>query len=192
MRGATYSSAALRYSLLGLSPLARGNLGLGQCLDFFGGPIPACAGQPRTAKRRSATRGAYPRLRGATIIYTIDEQDDPGLSPLARGNLQVDQRLRLPRGPIPACAGQPVIETGSSTPIAAYPRLRGATVFFFSSVSLLQGLSPLARGNRSPRARFTLSSGPIPACAGQPGSCARSPCRHRAYPRLRGATVTAT
>ena len=50
----------------------------------------------------------------------------------------------------------------------AYPRSRGGTTFPPSSTDLLQGLSPLARGNRFATVAFAALYGPIPARAGEP------------------------
>ena len=50
----------------GLSPRARGNLGLVFGLDDFQGPIPACAGEPIGRNAAASDAGAYPRVRGGT------------------------------------------------------------------------------------------------------------------------------
>ena len=111
-----------------------------------------------------------------------------GLSPLARGNPHLAVAVRLVAGPIPARAGQPDRAIPVSGRMGAYPRSRGATARQRLAVTNVQGLSPLARGNRSAAAGRTRFGGPIPARAGQP--CRSGPCRHalRAYPRSRGAT----
>ena len=59
-------------------------------------------------------------------------------------------------------------------------------------MSMLTGLSPLARGNRTDPGRAALHRGPIPARAGQPMTSRRAARRVRAYPRSRGATFPQT
>ena len=111
-----------------------------------------------------------------------------GLSPLARGNHTVDSIKSYEGGPIPACAGQPALASISTRSVTAYPRLRGATASTASTASTGEGLSPLARGNQCTGCAGDVDSGPIPACAGQPGCRRHFPGRCWAYPRLRGAT----
>ncbi len=50
------------------------------------------------------------------------------------------------------------------------------------------GLSPHARGNHRVIVPLEPSSGPIPACAGEPAGMRRSRGRVWAYPRMRGGT----
>ncbi len=133
-------------------------------------------------------RRAYPRSRGATETTPEQDKPEPGLSPLARGNLLNAERGVVHPGPIPARAGQPRADRLVGQTEGAYPRSRGATSRMAISSSRVHGLSPLARGNHPMTTHHTLGSGPIPARAGQPQSSARARCRLGAYPRSRGAT----
>ncbi len=72
--------------------------------------------------------------------------------------------------------------------IKANPRSRGATSTAKSAAVRLQGLSPLARGDRRLRAERDRAAGPIPARAGRPSFGAVFSIRCTAYPRSRGAT----
>ncbi len=112
-----------------------------------------------------------------------------GLSPLARGNHCTTNLVTGPTGPIPARAGQPMTISALCHPAWAYPRSRGATGCKWTNNKCLQGLSPLARGNRREFLHFCIRSGPIPARAGQPYADDHSAGAARAYPRSRGATV---
>ncbi len=92
-------------------------------------------------------------------------------------------------GPIPACAGQPISSVPSTRSIGAYPRVCGATVINAESTRKLGGLSPRVRGNPQLAAQDLPPPGPIPACAGQPVTVAKTRCLIRAYPRVCGATA---
>ena len=90
---------------LGSSPLARGT----QCVPieniFFGGLIPARAGNTLlTALRRAAGR-AHPRSRGEHVQLNTPPRVVKGSSPLARGTLSDMVRRYMTRGLIPARAG---------------------------------------------------------------------------------------
>ena len=111
-----------------------------------------------------------------------------GLSPLARGN-RTDARWGFAsRGPIPARAGQPVLQAGVGLKSGAYPRSRGATGHGAQELRPDLGLSPLARGNRKHKSDSAKRGGPIPARAGQPKATQTRRCAGGAYPRSRGAT----
>ena len=84
------SSAAA--AMMGLSPLARGNLSEGRDNADFVGPIPARAGKPGDRNAACACNWAYPRSRGETPWCLRLSFGRKGLSPLARGN---PQRWRL-------------------------------------------------------------------------------------------------
>ena len=147
MRGATDYTDWPRMYDVGLSPHARGNLqqrvhDLRVC-----GPIPACAGQPHTGASPVRSRGAYPRMRGATPAESQKNRARGGLSPHARGNPWPPFWIADTKGPIPACAGQPNCCSVSRFMIRAYPRMRGATIPPRGATMSVQGLSPHARGN---------------------------------------------
>ena len=168
LRGATRFSAGCGAGCWGLSPLARGNHVAQVPLARRRGPIPACAGQPGGSAPSGPPWRAYPRLRGATASWVNEAVSGVGLSPLARGNHHQRRQARDAVGPIPACAGQPTASCLASGPPRAYPRLRGATAASAGAARWAGGLSPLARGNRTPAGLVSEKSGPIPACAGQP------------------------
>ena len=107
--GATKHDQVERIEDRGLSPRVRGNLVQANAAHKRDGPIPACAGQPLNPSGLSLGFWAYPRVCGATKRTYGYFSSRRGLSPRVRGNLVPlgSQRLRL--GPIPACAGQPVL-----------------------------------------------------------------------------------
>ena len=94
----------------GLSPLARGNLQLRALEVPLEGPIPARAGEPGGLALFGALNAAYPRSRGGTPWLQSPKMSQQGLSPLARGNLSADTQKAWSGGPIPARAGEPVLQ----------------------------------------------------------------------------------
>ena len=105
--GATPVTESLLPTYKGLSPRVRGNLGdLGNVL-VLAGPIPACAGQPGGQCGPLSARRAYPRVCGATSLWTDQDICNWGLSPRVRGNPTCPCTSSAASWPIPACAGQP-------------------------------------------------------------------------------------
>ena len=152
----------------GLSPLARGNLLDVFLLGKWRGPIPARAGEPTEDTDGYYATAAYPRSRGGTRRVSFQRGSHGGLSPLARGNPHHELASYLPFGPIPARAGEPVFPSRSFLVLGAYPRSRGGTKVVLTDGGAVQGLSPLARGNRWARWESGERGGPIPARAGEP------------------------
>ncbi len=107
MRGGTQINFAIPYFFKGLSPHARGNR-LDQLVNGrFGGPIPACAGEPIEPHEVVIIGWAYPRMRGGTVLGFLLFPRVLGLSPHARGNRSIVGVPEVFYGPIPACAGEP-------------------------------------------------------------------------------------
>ena len=111
-----------------------------------------------------------------------------GLSPLARGNPHPAPPCPIPKGSIPACAGEPQQSALSQRVERVYPRLRGGTRFQAVFEQQVRGLSPLARGNRVCCGDGAAAQGSIPACAGEPAPRSAVISCVRVYPRLRGGT----
>ena len=96
-------------------------------------------------------------------------------------------RVQL-RGPIPACAGQPLPLHGRHPTGRAYPRVCGATCTTPRTFLGVAGLSPRVRGNLAAILEVGSLHGPIPACAGQPRRRSLWQTSTWAYPRVCGAT----
>ena len=186
MRGGTAATRLALPSQMGLSPHARGNRFFVHALLHSLGPIPACAGEPFLFTRKVDLARAYPRMRGGTRPSKPLWLWSMGLSPHARGNQCAGAHRKRRSGPIPACAGEPVVCRQSRQPKRAYPRMRGGTVEGAIYGDEMTGLSPHARGNLETKIDHIEKEGPIPACAGEPVGqpCQRS--NTRAYPRMRG------
>ena len=114
-----------------------------------------------------------------------------GLSPRPRGNPVVLRDLGRLRGPIPASAGEPFFGIAMSSPLRAYPRVRGGTASHRGHAQASRGLSPRPRGNLRASVHHLIRHGPIPASAGEPFPTALSIFALRAYPRVRGGTPEA-
>ena len=147
--GATWKCAACWRRARGLSPLARGNRGHRLGPPAWRGPIPARTGQPNLQSISASSNTAYPRSHGATAPLLPLSFPSPGLSPLARGNRALLFAWGSLPGPIPARTGQPRADRGMARPSKAYPRSHGATDAQRVDLSVLEGLSPLARGNQA-------------------------------------------
>ncbi len=107
MRGGTPRPSDDQDVVPGLSPHARGNPWGIKGANKYLGPIPACAGEPFHQGSSGAIMRAYPRMRGGTGENRWEDWLRMGLSPHARGNLEVLADCVDVPGPIPACAGEP-------------------------------------------------------------------------------------
>ena len=156
----------------GLSPRVRGNRGAGENDRPAERSIPACAGEPYPRCRSEGARKVYPRVCGGTLPPELLAALCQGLSPRVRGNpVTVKSRLLLTRS-IPACAGEPRAETAFATGPAVYPRVCGGTWNSCGKCLPKTGLSPRVRGNRTLQPARKVRARSIPACAGEPPSCA--------------------
>ena len=191
MCGATRQVVVLTCRLCGLSPRVRGNRLPCLAIPRRIGPIPACAGQPGSGRRRKRTAWAYPRVCGATMPVIASVIWGAGLSPRVRGNLQPQRLSARGIGPIPACAGQPKPGRVLQAQRGAYPRVCGATYDEITAPKRAPGLSPRVRGNPQEGCFAGLPCGPIPACAGQPFRLEDFTSLRVAYPRVCGATKVA-
>ena len=192
MRGGTQQGFGLGIAPEGLSPRARGNQRGAAGSAGAHGTIPACAGEPDHDRAVAVDVVDYPRVRGGTGLAQADLGVGQGLSPRARGNLLSPARRRWPRGTIPACAGEPRACSGCWSGIRDYPRVRGGTAAMSTLATQAGGLSPRARGNLLGFFFCLAWVGTIPACAGEPRSCATRPTAWRDYPRVRGGTMLMT
>ena len=173
---------------LGLSPRVRGNPSAGRESRSHAGPIPACAGEPDTGLTIRWCLRAYPRVCGGTLARSEWMRSRSGLSPRVRGNQIYGALARESNGPIPACAGEPDVNPAALTNRRAYPRVCGGTGGSMTMEAATPGLSPRVRGNHSDGHLHVASSGPIPACAGEPWRRIANSKYRGAYPRVCGGT----
>ena len=189
--GGTSSSGKLFWPRPGLSPRVRGNPG-GQSGWRVGvGSIPACAGEPRFRLALQRRHQVYPRVCGGTHVRTFAEPFRQGLSPRVRGNLDVNEAKELPRGSIPACAGEPAAGGRRGAGNRVYPRVCGGTRPSRFLAPPVSGLSPRVRGNPPQRQRRGQPTRSIPACAGEPDFLGLGFGLSAVYPRVCGGTAGA-
>ena len=189
-RGGTFALKRRLSGSGGLSPLARGNPRQSAQDKTIHGPIPARAGEPGLNAPTVVLSRAYPRSRGGTVDVAPVWASIRGLSPLARGNHTRKLQAIQCEGPIPARAGEPKHLKAGFPETGAYPRSRGGTRVCRWWLTLLRGLSPLARGNQTDIPNPHNRGRPIPARAGEPAHRNYLLSRYWAYPRSRGGTVT--
>ena len=137
--------------------------------------IPACAGEPCQVFHGVFLTKVYPRVCGGTDCGDCERCQDCGLSPRVRGNLLLPLTDLVYVRSIPACAGEPRSGSPREGWGAVYPRVCGGTFCRLAACERLLGLSPRVRGNHGGGWRQGGNGGSIPACAGEPASCARRP-----------------
>ena len=152
----------------GLSPRVRGNRCADWAAEIFSGSIPACAGEPKPARRNPSGGRVYPRVCGGTSRMWGKVRPNAGLSPRVRGNRRnAGVRQKSVRS-IPACAGEPLTSLLNAPVSRVYPRVCGGTATVTTMAALKAGLSPRVRGNRAPGLHMDAAQRSIPACAGEP------------------------
>ena len=150
----------------GSSPHARGTRnGIGR-LGQTAGIIPACAGNTKRMRMTGEWAWDHPRMRGEHWYCSLQNVDCMGSSPHARGTPGVQHRNMAAHGIIPACAGN-TYTTRRIMPVNGdHPRMRGEHAKKTLQFDTVLGSSPHARGTLLSSFSDLLSSGIIPACAG--------------------------
>ena len=157
------------------------------CSPF--GSIPACAGEPLLLGSVSAKGQVYPRVCGGTYPCLVHPLCGLGLSPRVRGNRCFEGAGCGPLRSIPACAGEPLLQTSPSIEVKVYPRVCGGTICMRRRLRGCQGLSPRVRGNPVSSMSWPIVVGSIPACAGEPGYVSSMLFSAWVYPRVCGGTL---
>ena len=126
---------------------------------------------------------------GGTAILRGEVEVEYGLSPRVRGNHEGAAKPNVEVGSIPACAGEPMPSCSPRQRQRVYPRVCGGTDRLRQTRRRQSGLSPRVRGNPERIGQVERDAGSIPACAGEPGTCWRTRCKSRVYPRVCGGTL---
>ena len=153
------------------------------------GSIPACAGEPSGSTTSTRPQPVYPRVCGGTLTVSDEDENEVGLSPRVRGNLNFANLQANSARSIPACAGEPQASVLLRGLQGVYPRVCGGTVKTSGSEFSSWGLSPRVRGNQDLGPHGGDLGGSIPACAGEPVWRGGWSGRRRVYPRVCGGTL---
>ena len=150
--------------------------------------IPAYAGEPSVAGSARPVFAVYPRVCGGTLDAPKGFAAAGGLSPRMRGNHSVVVQRRRYGGSIPAYAGEPCAGGAIAPTAGVYPRVCGGTGDLVGKNTTQVGLSPRMRGNRKITPEVPISTGSIPAYAGEPTWSTTAYCMPAVYPRVCGGT----
>ena len=150
------------------------------------GLIPARAGStPGLCMARPWSR-AHPRLCGEHSLTPVSVMPLWGSSPPVRGARCGFAVVIIPRGLIPARAGNTRQLSLHVCIMRAHPRSRGEHHALLPTTSIDQGSSPLARGTRFAQTPDSRRAGLIPARAGNTEVLDVSGAVEGAHPRSRG------
>ena len=186
VRGGAIVMAWSLIGVAGRSPRARGSPQLLDQRCRQRGSIPACAGEPASARYRGTPGRVDPRVRGGAAAAAGIVHGRGGRSPRARGSRAGLPVRRLGRGSIPACAGEPPGRVLRRSRSRVDPRVRGGAIARLRRGGGAGGRSPRARGSLWLGSAALGIWGSIPACAGEPGSRRQRPLRLAVDPRVRG------
>ena len=115
----------------------------------------------------------------------------PGLSPRVRGKLGRLAESGGAERSIPACAGEAIKTFITTSTREVYPRVCGGSFAIHLLTIVPGGLSPRVRGKRALAGIAGVSSGSIPACAGEAGEGDARPAAAAVYPRVCGGSAVA-
>ena len=124
-RGELFYRNAAQDTLRGLSPLARGTPQMTACLKRKQRFIPAGAGNSAFLRQIWRCCAVYPRWRGELLKIEPPGRAAIGLSPLARGTLELLMLSKYQLRFIPAGAGNSINRVSRCPSGSVYPRWRG-------------------------------------------------------------------
>ena len=150
----------------GSSPHVRGALSQLQCPCRWLGIIPACAGSTRTLRGFRTGRWDHPRMCGEHYVHRPQLDWDVGSSPHVRGARCFATVFLDGFGIIPACAGSTCPSRPSAATAGDHPRMCGEHRICCQSCKISTGSSPHVRGALVQDFLQGLSTGIIPASAG--------------------------
>ena len=148
--------------------------------------IPAHAGKTGYQPHVSTPPSAHPRSRGENARYVSPQASSDGSSPLTRGKRNLCVFGHFSCRLIPAHAGKTAIQSAYKHSCSAHPRSRGENDGSRLALRRIVGSSPLTRGKRKLRSRWSSTSRLIPAHAGKTTRTPPQAMRTAAHPRSRG------
>ena len=170
----------------GSSPLTRGKPSWKGPEDLDKRLIPAHAGKTGYQPHVSTPPSAHPRSRGENARYVSPQASSDGSSPLTRGKRNLCVFGHFSCRLIPAHAGKTAIQSAYKHSCSAHPRSRGENDGSRLALRRIVGSSPLTRGKRKLRSRWSSTSRLIPAHAGKTTRTPPQAMRTAAHPRSRG------
>ena len=170
----------------GSSPHVRGTLPGSARLLLPAGIIPACAGNTRSSRRRSATARDHPRMCGEHFTIGAMRLAFAGSSPHVRGTLYSVVGFPSLSGIIPACAGNTSWTWATRQWSRDHPRMCGEHQGYAVRPISHSGSSPHVRGTPHVPFGVEVHAGIIPACAGNTGCGCACSARSRDHPRMCG------
>ena len=171
---------------VGSSPLTRGKPSRRKTPTLNTGLIPAHAGKTGYQPHVSTPPSAHPRSRGENARYVSPQASSDGSSPLTRGKRNLCVFGHFSCRLIPAHAGKTAIQSAYKHSCSAHPRSRGENDGSRLALRRIVGSSPLTRGKRKLRSRWSSTSRLIPAHAGKTTRTPPQAMRTAAHPRSRG------
>ena len=133
------------------------------------GIIPACAGNTSHPSTPSWIRRDHPRVCGEHMTMATLLNVSAGSSPRVRGTPVLQLRRAGRRGIIPACAGNTLWAARPAPARRDHPRVCGEHVRAALRGYRPPGSSPRVRGTLETFGASAVTSGIIPACAGNTG-----------------------
>ena len=138
------------------------------------------------AGRGNRPAGVYPRVGGGNIEPPAQFPLTLGLSPRGRGKRRVRRGNVIPRGSIPAWAGETQRSGFRRCAPGVYPRVGGGNAITPTPGLLTGGLSPRGRGKRRGGEHFAHPERSIPAWAGETPLPGQPLLLGPVYPRVGG------
>ena len=170
----------------GSSPRVRGTPAADRKASPSNRFIPACAGNSRSRRAASTSASVHPRVCGELRLAAGACRIPLGSSPRVRGTLLGEERLRLPRRFIPACAGNSSAACHLPSWRAVHPRVCGELVVIVRPLIGRRGSSPRVRGTQRAFGVVPHAERFIPACAGNSRRRRRRPPSPPVHPRVCG------
>ena len=186
IRGTNYARHFLWKNPRGSSPHTRDKHGDRKYKGYTSRIIPAYAGQTLPLTRYSILSGDHPRIRGTNFIDLWIEPRYQGSSPHTRDKLFQFHVYVLLIGIIPAYAGQTTYPLATKAWPEDHPRIRGTNRKLYLYGGNMLGSSPHTRDKQLYGIYFSVTSGIIPAYAGQTSFEENFRSWFEDHPRIRG------
>ena len=128
----------------------------------------------------------HPRVCGGAVRLSDGTVLSWGPSPRVRGSLAITRFADPDVGSIPACAGEPSGVVSFISRSKVHPRVCGGAEISVNYPDVPGGPSPRVRGSPRSIQPSSISTGSIPACAGEPSPPPPPPPETEVHPRVCG------